>query len=176
MTVRAIIKDEKHLLLMSLVLLLAAALVINAIYITNQLKAAQAYNGGHVLTSSQTAQTPELAAAVKNVSESDKIDIAFTLPEGETMLVMDFSITNHTKSIQDFIPTSQLYVRTRVGDYRPLHPSLKVKNAIKAGQIAPGETISGQISFGVPKAATNPLLFVDTGWEAAAPVVFDVLK
>ncbi len=51
-----------------------------------------------------------------------------------------------------------------------------VTKQIAAGKIAPGKTISGQISFGIPKSATNPLLFVDTGWGNEAPIVIDVLR
>jgi hypothetical protein len=173
--VRTLLADENRLLVACLVLLLSAILIVNAMYVVNRL-AAPENESSHVLTSKQPARTPALSASISNISENNEVDRAFTLADDETMLIMTLTITNHTDVTQDFIPTSQLYVRTRSGDYRPMHPSIYAKNQIPGGKIRPGQTLSGQISFGVPKQATNPLLYVDTGWNDEAPVVFDVLR
>jgi hypothetical protein len=176
-------KDENHLLLASLILGIATLVIINAAYVVNRLTApapvtetTPTVSWPHVLRSTQTARTPALIASVGKVSESDKADPAFTLDDGETLLAMDLSITNRTAGSQDFIPTSDLYVHTSQGDYRPLHPSMYVTQQIFSGTMKPGQTVSGQISFSVPKQATDPLLYIDTGWNSEVPVVFAPLK
>jgi hypothetical protein len=164
------------LLLPAILLALACILLVNGFYIQNRLSTANNGPPSHVLTSHDTATTPSLTASIGNVTENSKFDPAFTLADGETMLIMTLSITNRTKVTQDFIPTSNLYIRTPVGDYRPLHPSMYVTKQIGSGKIAPGQTKTGQISFGVPDKASDLKLYIDTGWNDEVPVVFYALR
>ena len=173
---RALRTEDNQLVVTSLVVLLSALVVINASYLASRLSQSASAQASHVLTSHQVASTHSLTASITNMSENSAPDPAFTLDDSEVILIMTLSITNHTSHIQDFIPTSQLYVRTRDGDYRPLHPSMFVTKPIVSGKIKPGQTITGQVSFSVPKASTNPLLYVDTGWNDDVPVVFNVLE
>ena len=172
---RKLFGDENRLLTSSLVVLLSAFIVLAAAYVAHQIRQPE-YDAGHVLTSNQPARSPAISASISSISEKNIKDPAFTLADDETILIMTLSITNHTSITQDFIPTSHLYVRTRSGDYRPLHASMFVKKQIPGGKILPGKSLTGQISFGVPKSATNPLLYIDTGWDDEAPIVFDVLQ
>ncbi len=178
-------RDDNHLLWAGLLLVLATLVTINAAYIVTELKNdsesssqsdAQPVTRPHVLRSTQTAHTPSLVASINKIAEIDKSDPAFTLEDNETLLSMMLTITNRTSSSQFFIPTSVLYVHTGKGDYRPLHPSIYVTDQIFSGTLKPGQTVSGQISFSVPKQEINPLLYIDTGWNDEVPIVFSPLK
>jgi hypothetical protein len=173
--------NDARLLLSSLVVLLCSIFIINAMYIMSHSKNTSALDqakpvAGIVLSSQQTAKTPALTASVSSVSEDNRHDPAFTLDDTQTMLVATLSITNNTSSAQDFLPANQLYVRAHSGEYSQMHPSMFLTNPIAAGKINPGQTIKGQISFGVPKSEPHPLLYIDTLWNNQVPTVFDILK
>lgn len=178
-------QNENHLLVMAFVWLLIAIAIINTIYIidrhTDQ-EEQREHNTtptfsfvGTTLTSQQEVKTPAFNAHVSNVYETDKTDYAFPFDTGQTILIFDISITNNTAASQDFYPANQLFVRDQEGgSYQP-HASMYVTRPVAAQTIKPGQTVSGQISFAIPKRLTRPLLYVDLGWNNQTPAVFDVL-
>ncbi len=162
---------------------LIVLLIINAAYITNRIYHDSTQpaprviaNSNLVLTSLQADETKNYTVKVSNVTESSAFDPAFTIDTTDTMLIMDISITNHTAGKQDLTPTTQLYVRDREGDTFVMHPSIAIKNPLAAASVLPGQTVTGQISFAVPKRLAHPLLYVDFGWTNQAPTVIDVLR
>ena len=167
---------ESKLVVSAILVGLVILVIISGIYVSNHLQSTDFYSQLHVTTSTEHAQTKSVAADISQISEIDKHDPAFTLADSEVLLVMRLRLTNRTTTEQYFIPTANLYVRTGQGDYRPLHPSVFVKNQIFSGTLKPGQTIEGQVSFSVPRTATNPLLYIDTGWNAEVPIVFSPLK
>lgn len=173
-------RDENRLLFAAFIIVLTALVIINATYVINHAsqssgKSSSSSDANHVLTSLQTGTLGSVKARVSKVTENGKTDYAFTIGPSETMLIMDISITNLSADSQHLIPVSQLYVRTDEGDYAALHASMYVTNPLQATDLKPGQTATGQISFNVPKRAARPLLYVDTGWDSYAPIVFDVL-
>ncbi len=126
-------------------------------------------------TSLQTAHNFAVSARVSNVAEKNDKDPAFTLADDETLLVMDITITNRTTETQHLIPVNQLYVRSNEGDYDALHASMFVTKPLVSQDLNPGQSASGQISFGIPKRVDTPLLYIDTGWGTSTPLVIDVL-
>lgn len=128
-----------------------------------------------VLKSQETARSDAYTINVKNVTENDKFDPAFTIGTDETMLIADISITNNTNSPQDVIPSVQFYIRTSDGLYYQMHPSMYVSNPLQAGKLEPGKTITGQISFAIPKILARPYLYLDLGWDNYVPIVYDIL-
>ncbi|MCA9325827.1 DUF4352 domain-containing protein [Candidatus Saccharibacteria bacterium] len=173
--------DENHLLFAAFVVVLLAILVINTLYVLNR-------NNVHVVsgyvssdsqnrqhTSQEVGTNGAMSVTISDVTENDKRDPAFTIPETETMLILTIDITNTTTETQQLIPSTQLYVRTVEGDYSKLHASMFVTKQLPAKDLKPGQTVSGQVSFSVPKRIAKPLLYVDTGWHNYGPVVFDVL-
>lgn len=174
--------DENKLLFAAFVIVMTSLVVINTIYIVvknNDMAAPTSKivlsNPNRILTSLEVGQNNAIKVAISNVSESDKADKAFPIETNNTLLVMDISITNETEQIQKLIPVNQLYVRSDEGDYSPMHPSMYVTNGLPSTDLEPLQTVSGQISFEVPKRIARPLLYVDTGWNNLAPIVFDTL-
>lgn len=174
--------DENYLVRTGLVLVLVTLAIMNAAYIVTNLRNTSDSSGSgygnqpHRLLSNQTAQTPSVEASISDVSESARPDPAFKLAEGEKLLLVRLKLANSTKTPQQFIPTSALYVRTPQGDMRMMHPSLFIVDQIYSGTMKPGQTIEGQIAFSVPKNATEPLLYIDTGWNNEIPIVFKPLQ
>ncbi|MBC7746868.1 DUF4352 domain-containing protein [Pedobacter sp.] len=175
-------KDENHLLFTAFVIVIATALVINTIYIIdqsgpNRTTAVQTAPTASekVLTSLQTGENDAMTVTVSHVTENSDKDKAFTIDPKETMLILTIAITNNTDSIQSLIPVNQFFVRTNEGDTIALHVSSFVTSPLAATELVSGETVTGQLSFNVPKHISSPLLYIDTGWGKNVPLVFDVL-
>ncbi|MGV9001943.1 MAG: DUF4352 domain-containing protein [Candidatus Saccharimonadaceae bacterium] len=178
-------KNENHLLFTAFIVLLSAGIIINSVYMyqltknsakqNNQAATLTVPDSAKYLTSHQAGANSALQVKVSNVTETDKVDRAFTILPDETMLIASIEITNTTTDTQQLIPVSQLYVRSSEGDYSALHASSFVTTPLAATELAPGKTASGQISFNVPKQVAHPLLYVDTGWGNTVPIVFDIL-
>jgi hypothetical protein len=175
-------KDENYLLFTAFVIVIAASLIINTVYILNRNSRVSATktlftpDTSRVLTSLQKGTNSGEAVKISNVTENSKTDYAFTIDPNETMLILNISITNNTVATQQLIPVNQFYVRSNEGDYRALHASMYVTTPLAAAELAPGKTATGQLSFNVPKHIAHPLLYVDTGWDNSVPLVYDVLR
>lgn len=173
---------ENRLLFAALIVVLCSFLIVNALLVmsgmstnsTNDTPEQARYSSQYV-TSHYEGKNGALKARISNVTENNQKDPAFTIDPSETMLIMDVSITNTTSSIQHLIPSTQLYVRSDEGDYAQLHASMFVTNPLPAKDLVPNETVTGQISFNVPKRVAMPLVYIDTGWNNFGPVVFDAL-
>lgn len=176
-------RDENSLLFGIFVLGIAALVVINTVFwvyfSTEQYKQHQPKVlvpiHDSIVTSLESTENNVLSARVKNVTTNSRHDPAFTLPSNQTMLIMDFTISNHSNDTQQLIPSTQLYVRSREGQTFELHASMHVKKPLAAQDLSPGETAKGEISFAVPKRLNTPLLYIDTGWSDSTPLVIDVL-
>lgn len=173
--------DENRLLFAAFIIVLTALVVMNGIYIiaknqedSSTTVAVQA-NPNLVLDSTQTGVNPAIKVTISAVTENDEQDKAFPIDQNSTMLIMDITITNRSNQLQKLIPSNQLYVRSDDGDYAPMHPSLHVTNALATADMQPGQSVSGQISFEVPKRVASPILYIDTGWGNYVPILFDVL-
>ncbi len=175
-------KDEDRLIFAAFVLVMTALVVVSTMKLINE-ERKEHYDvvripsvSSKLLTTHQQGITDGYDVMIKDVGVSNEADRAFPLESDEVLLTMSLEITNRTNSQQDFVPVSQIYVRSKDGDYFQLHPSSHVKTPIAAGAILPGQTISGQISFAIPKRLSKPLLYIDPAWDDFAPVVFDVFK
>lgn len=126
------------------------------------------------VTSLQTGKNSVLTARVENVGTITAADPAFAVDPSENMLVMKLTVKNTSSQKQHFIPVTQLYIRSGEGDYSALHPSSHVARPLPATDLYPNQSVSGEISFVIPKRLATPLLYVDTGWDSAAPIVVDV--
>jgi len=173
-------KDEDHLIFTGFVVIIIALVTIVAIEVVTRPRmtvvTATAPLHSRILTSNEHGLADGYEVTISNVTVNNDQDQAFPLNADETMLILDMSITNHTTSTQDFVPVTQLYVRSREGNYYQMHASMHVQNPIAATSIEPEQTLSGQVSFAVPKRLSNPLLYIDTGWNDSTPIVFNVLK
>lgn len=176
-------KNEDKLLFAAFITVLCALIIINAIYIINRVSTRQ-----KIVTAAQTLNFPKtvlpstvsgvnssFTVAVKGVKEDSTPDPAFAFDAQETMLIATVTITNTSGKKQQLSAASQLYVRSQDGSYFAMHPSSRVQKELGSKEVAPGETVTGDVSFAIPKILTKPLLYVDLGWNDFVPVVFDVL-
>lgn len=178
------IKDEDHLLFASFIVVLVAAVVIGGVYVSSHqphivYKSSSGFSStdvSKVLTSSNTAVAGAFTAKISNVTETTKKDPTFPLADTETLLLMDLTVTNTSASNQNFIPSTQLYVRDTQGNEYPFRPFVSMAGIIESGELVPGKSISGKITFAVPKRLSDPLLYLDLGWDNYVPVVFSPLK
>ena len=176
-------RDENSLLFGVFVAAIIAILVINTLFWV-QLTNRQQREENRVtttiaqLTSStslQTAHNFAVSARVSNVGTKTEQDRAFPLEPGKTLLVLDIAITNKTDQHQQLIPVTQFYVRSSSGEYATLYPSTKLTHPLLPTDLAPEQSASGQLSFAISERTSTPLLYIDTTWSRATPLVIDVL-
>ena len=173
-------KDEDHLIFTGFVVIIVALVTIFAIQAftrpTTEVVSTPIPFHSRILTSHDKGMTDGLEVSISNVTVNSAADPAFPISSEETMLIMDLSITNHSATVQEFIPVTQLYVRSREGNYYQMHASVAVQNPIPATSLEPEQTVSGQVSFAIPKRLAQPLLYIDTGWNDTTPLVYSVLQ
>lgn len=175
--------NENRFLFGAFIIVLCSILAVNILYIYGirandglpTTHTVVRFESSHYFTSSQVAKNNALTAKIKNVTENDKKDMAFTIDPSETMLILTVTLTNNTTRTQHLLPSIQFYTRSNEGDYAALHASMYAQNPIAAKDLKPGESASGEVSFNVPKRVARPLVYIDTGWNDSAPVVFDAL-
>jgi len=88
-------------------------------------------------------------------------------PNSGTMLhyvVVDLSIRNKGDENLAFIPVFQAYLRTPEGITYEMSP-LPGIDPIYAGDIAPGTSVSGELSYFVPDSNVELFFFFDPGWN-----------
>ncbi|HET6925186.1 MAG TPA: DUF4352 domain-containing protein [Candidatus Saccharimonadales bacterium] len=178
------IRDDEHLLFPTFIIVLLTIIVINTTYILNKQSAAAGRadeitnvvsRPQKVLTSERTASSTAYTISVSRVTENNTFDPAFPYPANETMLILTLTIKNTSGGPQQLTPAQQLFVRSQDGDYAPMHASSYLATQLPAATVKPGQTVSGQVSFAIPKSQGRPLLYVDLGWNNYGPAVFDVL-
>lgn len=174
--------DENSLIVGVIALGVAALVVVSTlywVYVTEQNAALR--EDQHIqqlsrrrTTSLERASNGTVEVTVKNVTTNSDADPAFGVSDDMTMLIMQMTIKNLSRQTQQLIPAHQLYVRSSEGDYQSLHASMHVTAPIPMKDLRPGESVSGEVSFAVPKRLDTPLVYVDTGWNASLPLVIDV--
>lgn len=176
-------KNEDHLLFTGFVILLIAGIIIATLYVSNRdlerykiITKHYEASPSFILKSTEVASTDASKIIVSGVYETSELDRAFTIPDDQTFLIFKLEITNNTSGEQDLSPVKQLFVRSRDGDYYPMHITSFISEGLPATIIKPSETVSGEVSFAVPKKLADPLLYVDLGWNNQSPVVYDILK
>lgn len=178
------IKDENHLLFAGFIIVILSLLVINTIFIVYKNPGLRELprivfaesSTAKVLTSLQVAENSASTVYIKDVTSSDAPDPAFPLSENETLLMMNVTIKNNSLAEQHLSPTLQIFVRTRDAGYYPFMMTTKTTNLLPVTDVKPGETVSGDVSFAIPKSIAEPLLYIDLGWENVAPIIYNVTK
>ncbi|QQS19420.1 DUF4352 domain-containing protein [Candidatus Saccharibacteria bacterium] len=176
-------RDENNLLFGVFVAAIVALLVVNTLFWAQY--TARRYDKENRVTTTvanltsstslQTAHNFALSARVSNVGTKTEQDRAFPIDPGKTLLIMDVTVTNKTTTDQQLIPVTQFYVRTTDGQYATLYPSSRLRQALLPQDLRPGQSATGQLSFAISDRTSMPLLYIDTMWNRATPLVIDVL-
>lgn len=170
-------RHEHSLVFAAFVLGIAALVVINTLFMIRLLS--ENREGTIVVypswtTSLQLAYNGAIQAQVRNVATKET-DTVFPIDSTQVILVMEITVKNTTRKAQQFIPVNHLYIRGEEGSYAALHMSSHAARPIPATDLVPGGSVSGQISFVIPKTVSTPRLYVDTGWDRSIPLVIDVM-
>lgn len=174
-------KDEDHLIFAGFVVIVTALVFVTSLRILDRkivTKASSSQSSevrsDQLLSSTQLGTNGVFSVQITSVTARVDPDPAFPLEEDETLLIVDIFITNESLTKQDLVPVNQLFVRSRDGGYYQMHPSTNITAPLAATSLEPGQTVSGQISYAIPKRLSRPLLYVDLGWNDALPIIFDV--
>ncbi len=85
-------------------------------------------------------------------------------------VVVDMSIENTSDQPLSFIPVFQSFVRTYGGQTFDMSPIPAEIDPIYAGDIEPGTSVSGELSYFVPDADQQLLFFFDPGWNESKAI------
>ena len=133
-------------------------------------------SSGQVLPLTKMAQSSDFEMKLTNTHTIDGNDPAFGLENGHKFLVTTLSVTNKTSETIKLWPAIQTYIRDTQGGSFTMHPTTTITKPYLAGEIAPGQTVTGELSYDVPADLANGRLFIDPGWNSMQPVVFSLAK
>jgi hypothetical protein len=95
----------------------------------------------------------------------------FTAPADKHYLIVDVTVKNTSEKPINVFPSIDTYVKAPGGKVTFLTP-YSLSEPFRAGQVLPGDQISGQLSYLVPKNGSQKL-YIDSGWSGGV-VTFDV--
>ena len=101
-------------------------------------------------------------------------DPAFAPAAGSAIGVTTVSVKNNDNQPHQFYPALHTYVRDDEGVTYPMHPTVMLQQPLPAGMIAPGATVTGELSYEVPQRAGRLRLYIDPAWNGTGPVVFQL--
>lgn len=88
---------------------------------------------------------------------------SFTAPAGSRYAIIEIAVTNRSDAPVQVLPSSDIYLKTASGDVAYLTP-YTLDRPFRAGELPPGETIKGELSYLVSEQQTYGL-YVDGGWS-----------
>lgn len=84
-------------------------------------------------------------------------------PAGKKYLIIDISFTNTSKKSVQILPSTQTYIKDANGRVYYLTP-YALEQPFRAGELLPGDTITGELSYLVPEA-TSYTMYIDSIWS-----------
>jgi hypothetical protein len=108
--------------------------------------------------------------------QSIEKDPAFTPAPDQDIVIIPVTLTNHAKTNYQFLPALSTYIRDEEGGIYKMHPTVYLKNPLPAGDVAAGATVSGELSYAIPKTLKSFKFYVDAGWGDMAPAVFYIKR
>jgi hypothetical protein len=86
-----------------------------------------------------------------------------TAPAGKQYLVLQLTVQNFSDKPINVMPASDMYVKNSTGQVSYLTP-YRLKSPFRAGELPPGEKISGQLSYLVD-TNQNAQFYIDSIWS-----------
>lgn len=117
----------------------------------------------------QTLSTKAYELTLSNLRHDSVGDAVYKPANGDEFVVFTIKVKNSTASQLQFLPVLQAYLKDSAGKTYSMTPA-PLTNPIQAGGVKGGDTISGQISFEVPKGKTDLNFYFDPGWPNSGGV------
>ena len=95
----------------------------------------------------------------------------FKTPSSQIYLIIGITIKNISAKPINIFPTTDMYVKDKNGNLTYLS-IYDLTNPFRAGELLPGDQISGQLSYLIPKNSLQKF-YIDAIWSGGV-VVFDV--
>lgn len=157
---------SKQFFLMSLgVLVVSFGLLVTTLIIQLKSEQAKVLKPGFAYSQNQDISSGDVTVKVSNVSFDDGKS-PLTAPSGKHYVVLDLSVTNRSDKPIQVLPSSDTYLKNKVGDISFLSP-FTLSQPFRAGELGPSETIHGQLSYLVSKTDTVSMI-IDAKWSGSA--------
>lgn len=159
--------SSQKLLFYGAVLLLLITIMLLAFTLNVQRSNAGFVNAqpGKSYVINQTIHSGEVIMSIQSV-RFEQGTKPFSAPVGKRYAVVDFWVKNISDAPIQVLPSTDTYMKNVAGDVSYLSP-LPLEHAFRAGEIAPGEAIHGDLSYLVDTSDTVKL-FVDARWSGIA--------
>jgi len=147
-----------------ILLAIAITLLIIALVVQSDTKRINSYSAqpAKAFSTGQMVEMGDVSLLVKKVSFGGS-QPGFLAPPGKYYAVVDLLVKNRSEKPIDIEPSSDSYVKDSAGNVSYLTPYI-LDNPFRAGELPPGEQISGQLSYIAPK--NQPLkLYIDGIWS-----------
>ncbi len=89
-------------------------------------------------------------------------------------LVVRLTVQNRSNTKQPFLPVNDVFIKDNYGSIRQLEPVYGIKSPIKAGDLMPGQSVTGDISFVLDNKNGSIRLFFDPRWESSPPAAIQL--
>jgi hypothetical protein len=86
----------------------------------------------------------------------------FAAPSGYEYLILTLTVRNNSEEPFDALPTTDTYIKTSEGHVSYVTP-YTLAQPFHSGQILPGESTTGELSYLVPKNSAYKF-YVESGW------------
>ncbi len=120
---------------------------------------------GNAYQLKQTIHSGDVIMSVASV-RFDEGKKPFAAAPDKTYAIVDLSIKNISDTPIQILPSNDTYVKNAKGDVSYLSP-FPLEQPFRAGELAPGEQIHGDLSYLINKADTVKL-YVDAKWSGIA--------
>ncbi len=116
-------------------------------------------------TAFHSGQAISLGSATMRISNLTYSDGSghFIAPAGKHYLIVDLTVKNYSDAPINVLPSNDTYVKDSAGRVVYLTP-YEVSQPFRAGELLPGETITGQLSYLVPKSGQLNY-YIDAIWS-----------
>lgn len=144
---------------------LSCLLAIYATAVTNDNHPHRRNGTPHTMTPIAVGQIISQGAVqlkVDHVTTSDGSG-SFTAPSDKHYVILELSVTNNSDSPIHILPTSDTYLKTSDGNVSYVTP-FALDQPFRAGELLPGETIKGQLSYQAERQKPQTL-YVDAIWS-----------
>jgi len=139
---------------------LSIVLLATALFVQHQPRRASVAQNPY--PNGQAVTMGSVSMKINNVTYSDGKK-SFPIPPDQHYVIVDLSVTNVSDRPVNILPGSDIYLKKDSGEVSYLTP-FELDEPFHAGELSPGETVRGQISYAAGKTAKYKL-FVDGIWS-----------
>jgi|GEM_PF-4173343 len=89
-------------------------------------------------------------------------------------LVIRLTVKNKSDVPQAFLPVNDMFIKDNFGAIHQLEPVFGIPSPIMAGELAAGQSVTGDVSYVLENKNRDLRLFFDPRWDASPPIAIEL--